>query len=136
MITAEQIQEYGFRTFGEALNHVRGLYLTSDGTCNTVGIAGCSVPGDRSTRTLVLVNGHTMAENIFGSNNYFGEDFPIDMSLVERIDIVRGPSSSLYGSNGILATVNVITKRPGDIRGTSFRRSGLKPTALASARRL
>ncbi len=112
VITAEDIETYGWRTFAEVLNHVRGIFVTYDYTYHEIGVAGFSLPGDWSTRVLMLLNGHPMADNIFGSASYYGEDAVVDLSLVERIEIVRGPSSALYGSNGILATINVITKRP------------------------
>lgn len=121
VITAKQIDDYGFRTIGEVLNHVRGFYLTYDRTYYSLGVAGLSVPGDWGTRFLTLLNGHPLPDNIFGSANYFGEDFILDLSLVDRIEVVRGPSSALYGSNGILATINVITRRPDSSNQTSVR---------------
>ena len=124
VITAEDIRTYGYRTLAEALNHVPGFYLAYDHTYYSVGVAGFSVPGDWATRILVLIDGHTMNDNVFGVANYFGDDFPLDMSLVSRIEIVRGPSSSLYGSSGILATINVITKDPAHEHGTSFQAEG------------
>lgn len=121
VVTADEIQRYGWRTLGEIINHVRGFYVTWDHTYQEAGTAGYSIPGDWSTRILVLVDGHNMTDNVFGSASYFDEDFVIDMTLVDRIEIVRGASSSLYGSNGVLATINVITKRPGSAPGFSTR---------------
>jgi len=112
VITAEDIRKYGYRTLGEALSAVRGFYVTNEGTYETVGVRGFSLPGDYDSHILVLVNGHNMADNIFNYMLYFENDFPIEMNLIKQIEIIRGPASALYGSNAMFATIDIITKSP------------------------
>ena len=119
VITAEEIRKFGYRTLAEALSWVRGFYATSDYSYTAIGIRGFSLPG-YETRYVVMINGHNVAENIIEST-FVGNDFPLDLDLVDRIEIVRGPSSALYGSDAVLATINVITKRPRDVHGTAVR---------------
>jgi iron complex outermembrane receptor protein len=56
-----------------------------------------------------------MNENIYEQAK-LGKEFPLDIDLIERIEIVRGPGSSLYGTNALFAVINVITKRGSDFR--------------------
>ena len=129
VISADEIRRFGYRTLAEALAYVRGIYIDSDHTYVSAGIRGFSLPGFE-TRYIVLLNGHNIAENI-SEATFVGADFPLDMDLVERIEVVRGASSALYGSSGMLATINVVTTNP---RRRAASACVSKPTAWAGER--
>ena len=111
VVTAEEIATFGWRTLSEVLNSVRGFYTAYDRNYSYLGVRGLLRPGDYNSRVLFLINGHRINDNIYDSAS-IGTEFPLDMDLVERIEIVRGPGSSLYGTDAIFAVVNVITRKP------------------------
>ena len=110
IITADEIQRYGYRTLAEALRSVPGFYINYDRNYTYLGVRGFRRPGDYDTRVLLLVDGYRTNENV-GDSPLFGTQFPVDIDLIDRIEIIRGPGSSLYGSNALLGVINVITKR-------------------------
>jgi outer membrane receptor protein involved in Fe transport len=119
VITADEIRTFGYRTIGEALSNVRGFYVSDDLVYTNAGLRGLSLPGDYTSRMLLMIDGHVMPDNIFSSSGQLEQDFGLDMDLVERIEVIRGPSSALYGSNGVLATINVVTRAPADQAGVT-----------------
>jgi iron complex outermembrane receptor protein len=117
-ITAEDIAKYGYRTLADILNGVRGLYVSDDRNFSFVGARGFGRPGDYNSRILLLVNGHRVNDNIYGQAE-IGAEFGLDPATFERVEIIRGPASSLYGESAFFAVVNVITRTGAAIDGTS-----------------
>ncbi len=118
VVTADDIQKAGYRTLAEILEGVRGFYTTYDRNYHYVGVRGFSRPGDYNSRLLLMVNGHRLNDNVSGSAS-IGTEFPLDVDLIERVEIVRGPSSSLYGTSAFLAVANVVTQDGGQLDGLS-----------------
>jgi outer membrane receptor for ferrienterochelin and colicins len=116
IITADEIKRYGYRTLAEVLRNVPGFYVTSDRLSNYIGVRGFGPPGDYNSRVLVLVDGHRMNDNVDGGAG-LGMDFPIDIDLVDRVEVIRGPNSSTYIASALLAVINVVTKRLGESDG-------------------
>ena len=111
IITAEEIRGFGYTTLGEALRPVRGLFVSSDRNYDSLGVRGFSAPGTYNNRVLVLSDGHITNDLSLGQG-FIGHDFDTDLANVERIEIVRGPGSVLYGSAAFEAVVNVVHRAP------------------------
>lgn len=109
IVTAQEIERYGWRTLADVLRSVRGFYVTDDRAYAYVGSRGFGRPGDYSTRVLITVDGHRFNDNVY-DQALIEEGFQLDLAAVDRIEIVRGPSSSLYGSNAFFGVINVLSK--------------------------
>jgi iron complex outermembrane receptor protein len=120
LITSEDIQRYGYHTLAEVFSAVRGFYVSDDRNYSYVGVRGFGRPTDYNNRILLLVDGHAVNENVYGSAPV-GTDLALDLDSVERIEIVRGPGLALYGTGAMFAVVNVIT-------GTGKGEDGLRAT--------
>jgi iron complex outermembrane receptor protein len=117
-ITADEIARHGYRTLAEILRGVRGLYVTNDRNFSLLGARGFGKPGDYNSRILLLVNGHRVNDNVFGQAE-IGAEFGMDPAMFERVEIIRGPASSLYGDSAFFGVVNVITKSGSSLHGSS-----------------
>ena len=106
-----------------------------------LGARGFSRPSDYNNRILLLLDGNVVNEGVFGSAPT-GTELGVALESLERIEIVRGPCSALYGTGAVLAVVNLISKSAdararlrGAVRGGSFGsrggsldyRGGLRP---------
>jgi len=123
VVTSDDIRNGGYRTLAEVLNSVRGFYTTYNRTYSFVGLRGFSPLGDYGTRLLVLIDGHRLNDAVY-EQAPVGSDFPVDLDLIDRIEIIRGPGSSLYGTNAFLGVINVITRSGVDYKGGELSTSG------------
>jgi iron complex outermembrane receptor protein len=116
IVTAEEIRLYGYRTLADVLNSVRGISISYDRNYTYLGFRGLSRPGDLNTRVLILIDGHRLNDNVFDSA-LIGDEFPVDMENVDRVEIIRGPGAALYGTGAFSAVISVITKRAEQVNG-------------------
>jgi outer membrane receptor for ferrienterochelin and colicins len=113
IVTSSDIKRYGYRTLADIMQSIRGFYTTYDRNYHYLGMRGFSRPGDYNTRFLLLVDGHRVNDNIYNTA-FIGTEFPIDVDLIDRVEVIRGPSSSIYGTNAFMGVINVITRKVND----------------------
>lgn len=118
-VTADDIRQFGYHSLAEILNGMRGLYTTYDRNYRYVGSRGFSTPGDYNSRVLLLVDGVRYNDNIY-DQAAIGSDFNIDVALIDRVEFVSGPGSSVYGPNAFFGVINVITKQGSDLPGLTI----------------
>jgi outer membrane receptor for ferrienterochelin and colicins len=116
IITAEEIKRYGYRTLADILRDVPGFYATYDRSYSYLGVRGFGRPGDYNTRILLMVDGHRINDNV-DDQAFIGEDFPINVNLIDRVEVIRGPNSSLYVASALLGIVNIVTKPERNLQG-------------------
>jgi outer membrane receptor for ferrienterochelin and colicin len=119
VIEAAQIRRFGYHTLLEILNHFGGTHVQSDGVYGRIGVRGFLQPGDYNARILLLVDGQRINEPAYDSA-YLGNEALVDVALIERVEFVPGPGSSVYGSNALFGVVNVVTRKPADAPAASL----------------
>jgi outer membrane receptor for ferrienterochelin and colicins len=110
IITAEEIRAFGYTTLAEALVGIRGFFASDDRVYTRLGIRGFLVPGDTNTRVLILWDGHPMNE-VWSGETYAARELNVDLGEVERIEVVRGPGSALYGTGAFLGVINLVPRQ-------------------------
>src|SRR5271155_75323 len=115
VVTADEIQKYGYRNLADILRSVPGFYVTFDRDYTFVGVRGFGRLGDWNSRILVLIDGHRINNNVLGQA-MLGNEFLVDVDMIERVEIVCGPSSSLYGANAFFAVINVMTRKAKQVK--------------------
>jgi outer membrane receptor for ferrienterochelin and colicins len=111
VVTSEELAKGSFRDLTDALSEVQGVAVTGIAKERDIFIRG--LPG---SYTLILVDGkrQNTREARTNGNSGFEQSFIPPVSAIDRIEVVRGPMSSLYGSDAMGGVINVITKKVGD----------------------
>lgn len=138
IISGRELSALRYPTIGEALRGVPGVYSWNDRSYLAVGFRGLGRLGSYGNRVLVLVDGHPLNDDWLGSS-YVGYDARVGLEDVERIEVIRGPGSVLYGTNAFSGVINVVTRRParlGSELGVSTVESGVARARVRSEARL
>jgi outer membrane receptor for ferrienterochelin and colicin len=109
IITAQELRAMNYPTIAEALRGVRGVFVGDDTSYTNVGFRGFAPPGDYGDHVLVLVDGQPTNDNYVGSS-YVGYDGRADIADIQRIEVVRGPGSALYGTGAFFGVINLVTR--------------------------
>lgn len=116
VVTSDEILARGYTSIAEALRSVPGFYDVYDLVTHNFGVRGVN-GGLRASGSVlkVMIDGQPVDFRP-NTGNFFGPEL-IPIHLVERIEVLRGPASALYGANAYLGVVNVITKKGKDFEG-------------------
>ena len=132
VMTAEQMRALGVRTLADVLQTMRGLVVSSDRTYSYLGVRGLATPGDYNTRVLVLIDGNRINDTVY-DQAFLGQEFPVDLDLVERVEFIPGQGSAVHGANALYGVVNVVLRHPAQSSGRELA-VGLAPGRTRQAR--
>jgi len=108
VITAQQIRDYGARDLIDILEFIPGFFVgrTAHSVEPIIAVRGFSSPYNQTL--LVMLDGLPQTEYVFGDRLALLGNVPLD--IIERVEIMRGPGSALYGADAYSAVVNIITR--------------------------
>lgn len=112
VIGREELDKRNYNDINDVLRNTPGVVVTGNGSAQSVSIRGMG-----SNYTLFLINGKRQFAkdaNPNGDDNGFEKNILPPMAAVERIEIIRGPASTLYGTDAMGGVVNIITKKVTD----------------------
>jgi len=104
-VTAEDIQRSSADSIADSLRDIPGIQITD---AATPGMKRITLRGESSLRVAVLVDGQEITDH-----STYGAPLLLDTSMVERVEVIRGTSSVLYGGKALGGVINIITKKGG-----------------------
>ncbi len=107
VITRQQIEQSPAQSVNELLSYVVGVDVRQRGPAGVQ--ADVSLRGGTFEQTLVLINGVKVSDPQTGHHQM---NLPVDMSAIERIEVLKGPAARIYGQNAFAGAINIVTKVP------------------------
>ncbi len=121
VLTSEQIEQIPADDYGDFLRNVPGLNV-SQMSARDIVITGRGATNSLAASELVLLDNRTLYLDFFG---FVMWDFvPLDTKEIKQIEVVRGPGSAVWGANAMSGVINLITKKPQEMQGTSLTLGG------------
>jgi len=117
VIGAQTIQSAPSQNFAELLRAVPGMNLTQV-SARDINVTSRGATSTLATGQLALLDGRSLYQDFFG---FVMWDFlPVNLNEIKQVEVIRGPASAVWGANALYGVVNVITKAPREMPGTSF----------------
>jgi outer membrane receptor protein involved in Fe transport len=116
LITNETLQNSGSTSYADVFRAVPGVNVTQT-SARDINITSRGATNTLSTSQLALVDGRSIYLDFFG---FIAWDFlPVNPAEIKQIEVIRGPASAIWGANAMNGVVNVITKSPRELQGSS-----------------
>lgn len=109
VLTSADIRAHGWRTLGQALATLPGLYTTDDRNYTYLGARGFLRPGDYNSRFLLMIDGVRTNDSLY-DQAMLGNEALVDMDMVQRIEFIPGAGSAMHGSSALFGVINVVTR--------------------------
>jgi outer membrane receptor protein involved in Fe transport len=116
VITSQTIETAPSANFAELLRTIPGVNITQV-SARDINVTSRAATGTLATGQLALLDGRTLYQDFFG---FVMWDFlPVNFNEVKQVEVIRGPASAIWGANALYGVVNVISKSPRELKGTS-----------------
>jgi iron complex outermembrane receptor protein len=116
VITPRTIDQATSPNFAELLRPIPGLNMTQVSP-RDINVTTRGATGTLATGLLALIDGRSLYQDMFG---FVMWDFlPVNLSEIKQVEVIRGPASAIWGANALYGVINVVTKSPREMQGTS-----------------
>lgn len=121
VLTAQDLEALPTHDYGDVLRTLPGVNVTQI-SARDIQVTSRGATNSLAANQLVLLDGRTLYLDFFG---FVMWDFlPVDMTELKQIEVVRGPGSAVWGANAMAGVINLISKRPSELAGTSVMLGG------------